>query len=230
LPITNQWLVKLDSGGGYAPIVGAANNSWTVTNVQPASAGNYELAATNLIGRSNSSPAHLTALADPGAPANIGTNMYAYCVMTNNPWAYWKFEETNDTLNSSMQAYDYSGHNFDATYGNSDGTAGSGCLDGGENISMNSQYGPNPNDNLNGYPGLPSTNGCAQLSYSYDNGCLWAPPLNLNTNAVTFTMWIHPNEPTGIITPNTGLLMNRNGSDAAGVGFSASVNAISTAA
>ena len=27
LPITNQWLVKLDSGGGYAPIVGAANNS-----------------------------------------------------------------------------------------------------------------------------------------------------------------------------------------------------------
>jgi lipopolysaccharide export system protein LptC len=51
------------------------------------------------------------------------TNMYAYCVMTNHPWAYWKFEETNDTLTSSMQAYDYSGHNFDATYGNSDGTA-----------------------------------------------------------------------------------------------------------
>ena len=156
--------------------------------------------------------------------------MYAYCVMTNNPWAYWKFEETQDTLTSSMQAYDYSGNNFDATYGNGDGTGGSGCLDGGENISMNSQYGPNPNDNLNGYPGFPSTNGCAGLSYSYDNGCLRAPPLNLNTNAVTFTMWIHPNEPTGIITPNTGLLMNRNGSDAAGVGFSGNVNAIQTAA
>ena len=156
--------------------------------------------------------------------------MYAYCVMTNNPWAYWKFEEKQDTLTSSMQAYDYSGHNFDAAYGNSDGSTGSGCLDGGENISQNAQHGPNPNDYLNGYPGLPSTNGCAGLSYNYNNGYLTVPPLNLNTNAVTFTMWIYPNDPLGVIAPNSGLLMNRNGSDTAGVGFSGNQNANLTAA
>ena len=129
-----------------------------------------------------------------------------------------------------MQAYDYSGNNFDATYANSDGTANSGCLDGGENISLNGQNGPNPNDHLNGYPGFPANNGCeGPYFYGANNGYLYAPPLNLNTNTVTFTMWIHPNEPTGIITPNTGLLMWRNGYDAAGVGFSSSVNAIQTA-
>ena len=165
----------------------------------PSSVGFYKLAAPMPSGSSNSTPSHLTALADPAAPASIGvTNMYSYCVYTNHPWAYWKFEETNDTLTSSMQAYDYSGHNFDATYGNSDGSGGlSGCLDGGENISINSQYGPNPNDYLNGYPGFPANNGCAGLSYSSNNGYLKVPPLNLNTNTVTFTMWIYPNDAFG---------------------------------
>ena len=173
MPITNQWLVKLDSGGGYAPVAGVGNNPWTCTNVSSSSAGYYKLSATNSVGSSNSTPAHLTALAVPAALATTGyTNMYAYCVMTNNPWAYWKFEETNDTLTNSMQAYDYSGNNFDATYANSDGTAGSGCLDGGENISLNGQYGPNPNDYLNGYPGIPANNGCEGNFYSDNNGYL----------------------------------------------------------
>jgi hypothetical protein len=56
------------------------------------------------------------------------------------------------------------------------------------------------------------------------------PPLNLNTNAVTFTMWIYPNDPLGVIAPNAGLLFNRNGSDAAGVGFGGTQNANLTAA
>jgi hypothetical protein len=84
LPITNQWL--FNTGAGYVPIAGAANNSWTVTNVQSSSAGFYKLAATNAIGRSNSTPAHLTALATPAAPGGAGvTNMYSYCVYTNHP-------------------------------------------------------------------------------------------------------------------------------------------------
>ena len=229
LPITNQWL--FNNGSGYVPVPGVGDNPWTRTNVSSLSAGLYKLSATNSVGSSNSTPAHLTALAVPAALRTTGyTNMYSNWVMTNNPWAYWKFEETNDTLTNSMQAYDYSGNNFDATYANSDGTANSGCLDGGENISLNGQNGPNPNDHLNGYPGFPANNGCeGPYFYGANNGYLYAPPLNLNTNTVTFTMWIHPNEPTGIITPNTGLLMWRNGYDAAGVGFSSSVNAIQTA-
>ena len=184
--VTNQWLLKLDSGGGYTNIAGATGWYWTVANVQSLSAGNYMMGATNAFGSINSTPAHLMPLADPAAPASNGvTNMYSNCVMTNHPWAYWKFEETNDTLTSSMQAYDYSGHNYDATYGNSDGTPGSGCKDGGESVP---QYGPNGT-----YAGFTSTNMCATLSYNHNNGYLRVPPLNLKTNTVTFTMWIYPN-------------------------------------
>ena len=218
-PITNQWLLKPDSGGGYAPIVGATGWYWTVTNVQTAKAGNYELAATNAVGSNYSSSAHLTPLADPAAPASNGvTNMYANCIMTNHPWAYWKFEETNDSLTSSMQAYDYSGHNYNATYGNSDGTAGSGCKDGGESLP---QYGPNGT-----YSGFTSTNMCASLSYNHNNGYLTVPPLNLNTNSVTFTMWIYPKSAT--LPTSTGLFMNRNGFDAAGIGFGTTTNGLQT--
>jgi hypothetical protein len=55
MPITNQWLVKLDSGGGYTNIDGATNNLWILTNVQSPSAGFYELAVTNARGSWNSS-------------------------------------------------------------------------------------------------------------------------------------------------------------------------------
>ena len=150
--------------------------------------------------------------------------MYSYCVYTNHPWAYWKFEETNDTINSSMQAYDYSGHNFDATYGNSDGTTSSGCLDGGGTIKSTGQYGPGNNND--GYSGFPVNNGCSTMAYNLDNGYLTVPPLNLNTNNnVTFTMWIYinPANPQTIL-PSEGLFMNRNGSDAAGINFGTTVS------
>jgi hypothetical protein len=227
LPITNQWLVKLDSGGDYAPVGGGASSAWTFANVQSSSAGYYELAATNAVGRSNSTPTHLTALADPAAPTVANSGIYAYCVYTNHPWAYWKFEETNDTFFSSMQAYDYSGHNFDATYGNSiTGDMSTGCFDGGENLVNNGLYGPCA---ACGYPGFVSGNTAAGLQANVANGNLTVPPLNLNTNAVTFMMWINPNTPEPIIPANVGLLYNRNGTDAAGVGFSSHVNMNGTA-
>jgi hypothetical protein len=47
------------------------------------------------------------------------------------------------------------------------------------------------------------------------------PPLNVNTNTVTFTMWIYPN--SDIIVPSVGLFMNRNGGDAAGFCFGLNV-------
>jgi hypothetical protein len=52
-----------------------------------------------------------------------------------------------------------------------------------------------------------------------NNGYLTVPPLNLNTNTVTFTMWIYIDPVNNLITPYTGLFMNRNGYDAAGIGF-----------
>ena len=140
--------------------------------------------------------------------------------MTNQPWAYWRFEETNDTIHSSMQAYDYSGHNFDATYGNSDGTLNSGCLDGGGSIAAGgtygSQYGPKPAANL---PEFNANNGCAtNVQGQPQRVSDGAAVKHEHQHNVTFTMWIYIN-PKSDITPNAGLLMNRNGGDAAGIGF-----------
>ena len=219
-PVTNQWLLQRDSGGGYTNIVGATNDLWVLTNVQSSSVGYYYLGATNAYGSSNSTPSHLTMLAAPAAPGSTGvTNMYANCVMTNHPWAYWKFEETNDTFYQSMQAYDYSGHNFDATYGDSsDGSMATGCRDGGEALP---NLGPGGNDK---YAGFPLNNMCAKPSPNHANGYLTVPPLNLYTNTVTFTMWIKPNVAT--IPPSTGLFMNHNGNDAAGIGFGTTTNGV----
>ena len=220
-PITNQWTF------GATTIADATNNLYTLNNVQdPASVGWYQYSSTNFLGNSNTMSAHLTVLAKPGAPTNVGTNMYVNCVMTNNPWAYWKFEETNDTINQSMQAYDYSGNNFDATYGTN-------CFDGAETLVYvgAGYHGPRAWSIENThYEGFPPTNGCAGMGgdakTAVPNGYLSVPPLNLNTNAVTFTMWIYPK--SAAIPSSAGLFMNRNGSDAAGVGFGTTTNALGT--
>ena len=241
LPITNQWLVKLDSGGDYTPVAGATGWYWTLTNVQSTSAGFYELAATNAAGRSNSTPAHLTALARPAAPSVIwGTNIvgtttnvydtsYAHYVLTNKPWAYWRFDETTNSFTNSMQAYDYSGNNFNATYASGTHDAGgvyvanSGAKDGGE-CRANGQYGPQPADGYAGFEGTPAlgTNLCAGFVYNVANNWLTVPPLNINTNTVTFTMWIYTSG--DVVAANTGLLMWHNGMDVAGVGFGTGID------
>jgi hypothetical protein len=234
LPITNNWLVSLDSGGGFVPVPGATGSYYTLVGVQqPASDGWYELAATNIIGSSYSSGAHVTSMAALPAPnpsiTNVWTdgydnfvniaNSYANYVVTNNPWAYWQFKETADTYSRLMQAYDYSGHGFDATYGNSNGVAASGCRDGGE-AAANTHHGPGYIDNVNlnpdGYWGFESNSVCMEPSYSQANGAVWVPSLNLTTNTVTFTMWIKPRN-LGAALAGQGLFMYRNGSDAAGV-------------
>jgi len=233
VPLTNQWLFS-STGTGYAPVAGVGNNPWTCTNVQPSSAGFYKLSATNVIGSSNSSPAHLTALADLPAPTIANAGAASYCLYTNKGLvAYWKFEETQDTFLQSMQAYDYSGHNLHATYGNSipgDTTQTTGCYDGYENYLNNTLNGPNSDTH---YTGFVSGNYAAFMNSSAVNGTLTAPPLNLNTNTVTITMWIYPfpvssgtgtNAAFSAVGANTGLLMNRNGTDGAGVGFSSYVN------
>jgi hypothetical protein len=218
-PITNQWSF------GSTTINNATNNLYVLNNVtDPASVGWYQYSATNYLGYTNTPSAHLTVLAKPGAPENIGTNMYTFCVMTNFPWAYWKFEETNDTINQSMQAYDYSGNNFDATYGTN-------TTDGRETIANVGIHGPRASvDENSHYAGFPLTNGAAgmggDVTAPLANGYLTVPPLNLNTNTVTFTMWIHPNG--AAFSRGSGLLMYRNGSDGAGVGFGSTTNALGT--
>jgi PKD repeat protein len=202
IPITYQW--EGDTGSGYASLSNATNTTLVLTNLQFSDAGNYRLMAHNVYGDTPSTPAALTVLADPAAP-DLG-QAYAYAVFTNNPVAFWRFSETIDsTAGASMQAYDYSGHNFNATYGNQ---------------VYNQQPGPSPSS-YPVCPGLESTNTSIAVVNGANNSWLDVPALNLNTNTVTITAWINP---SGVIGGNWGLFMWRgtNG-DAAGLGFGSTV-------
>jgi hypothetical protein len=194
LPITYRWLAS--TNGSNLAITGATNNSLTLTNLQTSAAGTYELAANNSVGNSNSSVSVLNVLADPPAPTSA--QPYDYAVLSDNPVGYWRLSETNDTLYSSMQAYDYSGHNLDGTYG-------SGVVD-------------NQGGQSSIFPGFQANNNSALFVNGQANSSISVPSLNLNTNTVTITAWINPN---GLIGTYWGLFTWRGASnnDAAGFGF-----------
>jgi len=181
-------------------ILHATNTTLALANVQLSTSANYQLTATNSVGGINSAPSALTVLADLAAPdASVP---YAYDVFTNNPCAYWRFSETGDNTGNSLQAYDYSGNNFDATYGN-------GAYD--------NQSGPQSP----AFPGFESTNTAITLYNGAANSFVTAPPLNLKTNTVTITAWINPASGEAA---NTGLFMWTNGTDKAGFCFGSSLS------
>ena len=72
-----------------------------------------------------------------------------------------------------MLAFDYSGHGIYPTYGTAVVTG-----DDGPQAPI--------------FPGFETTNLAADTSLGA-NGYLTVPPLNLNTNTVTFVCWINPN-------------------------------------
>lgn len=193
LPITNQW--QFDNGGGYVSLAGQTNTSLTISNLQTTSSGNYQAVLTNAVGDTNI-VVTFTVLPDPAAPTPGQAT--AYKVYTNSPWAYWRLIETNDPTAMdapTYTAFDYSGHGFDAYYGN---------------IVTVSNAGP---DVIN-FPGLP---GQLAAGLSSPSGYLTVPSLNLSGNHVTFMAWINPNSSQANYT---GLLMNRGGADvASGFGY-----------
>ncbi|MGA2556977.1 MAG: LamG-like jellyroll fold domain-containing protein, partial [Verrucomicrobiota bacterium] len=104
--------------------------------------------------------------------------------------------------------YDFSPNGLDATYG---ATAAVGTV-----------YGPlaPPYNGFN--PPNQTALACAVGDLT---SSVKVPPLNLNTNTVTISMWIYPS--AEISTGYTGLLMNRTSAgDTAGLGFGGSSNSL----
>jgi hypothetical protein len=195
LPMTNQW--QSNTTGTFYNIANQTNASLTLTNVQMSEAGTYQVIASNNQGSGTSSTATLTVLAAPAGPTSAEHE--AYQIYTNHPYAYWRLNETANpsTSPSPVQAYDYSGDGFLATYGAAVTTGNAG-------------------PQAPAFPGFSSTEVAAGTS-AVTGGFLTVPPLNLgNTTNVTFTAWINP---AAAQTGSTGLLFNRNGSDASGFGF-----------
>jgi len=181
-------------------------------------AGTYQLMASNVYSAANGGPVFssttaLGVIADPAAPTPK-TDPYGALVLSYGPYAFWELNETNvDPASGISPAYDFSGHGFYGVYGTD-------ALDGYDAVQ-----GPRPPT----YPGFPTNQFAMQTVASDTNGDCLVPSLSLNTNAVSITMWINPNQNV----PNwAGLLFYRaaNDVDAAGLGFGGSQNASGMAA
>jgi hypothetical protein len=194
-PLTNDW--QGNTTGSFLDLAGQTNATLTLTNLQLSQSGSYQLLEKNSQGQTASDPAVLTVL--PGLPPPTAAQAEDYQIYTNGPFAYWRLNETNNpgTATVPVLAYDYSGHGFFPTYG-VDATTGNA--------------GPQPP----AFPGFTTNELAAGISFGNDDGFLTVPPLNLNTNTVTFVAWINPNGP---VSSSVGLLFNRNNGDAAGFGF-----------
>ncbi|HXS68515.1 MAG TPA: LamG-like jellyroll fold domain-containing protein, partial [Candidatus Polarisedimenticolia bacterium] len=130
---------------------------------------------------------------------------YAAAALSDNPIAFWQLTETNDPSGGAAQAHDSSGNGHNGLYGTTSQNA------------FNNVLSPQPPTFL----GFTNGQGALACSAGDANSPVAIPFLNLNTNAVTITMWINP---SGGEAASTGLLMNRNGGDAAGLCFGTTLN------
>ena len=112
-----------------------------------------------------------------------------------------------EPYNTLIQIYDYAGQTNYASYG-----LGAQTDDG-----TYPYWGPQPPSTGGFYPGFEATNYCMETFNGSTESRAYAPALNLNTNAVTITMWINP--VANAIFGNEGLFVWGNGNDKAGLAF-----------
>jgi len=178
-------------------ISGSTTNILTITNVSAADDGNYDVVVTNIGGSTASSSVQLTVVTPVSA--------YETAVVSNNPVAYYRFNETGDSTSGSLPAYDY--------IGGDNGTYGSMAYD-----SFYGTFGPQPAD---GYPGFENGNGAVLFYSSYSASQITVPSWPMNTNAVTLTAWVYP---LGTEAAHDGLIINR-GANVDGLNYSGSTDA-----
>ena len=194
---TYQWQKNgsnLSDGGNIA---GSTTANLTVSNVAAADVASYALVVTSPVGSVTSAPAALS-IAVPVADS------YPEKIVTNGPYAYWRFNEAGDPSTNYTIALDYAG-SFHGTYGS---LAQNG---------FNAIAGPRPSD----WPGFGSGNTAMQCTTNGRPSWVSAPPLNLNTNTVTFCAWIYPYTAQNGFT---ALIAERNGNDVASFGYGGNNN------
>ena len=195
-PMTYQWLRNdqpLSDGGN---VTGATTDTLTLANVTNDDAGNYKLTVTNAFGTDTSEVASVSVVTP-------STDHESH-ILDNNPLAFWRLDESADPADGMLTARDYAGGH--------DGTFGSAVQNGFHTIS-----GPTDADGFAMFG--PSNNG-AVCATNTAAAYVTTPPLNLTTNTITISGWVHPDGPlanwTGLIfarggSPATGLNINGNG-------------------
>lgn len=121
VPITYQWQVSVNGGATFAPIGGATNQTFWLSNVQSGMSGyQYQAVVTGPFTTSTAGPAALTVQA---RPVNVPLTGYGALVAAASPVAYWRLDETN----GSTTAVDAVG-SFDGAYTPNAGTISYGVL------------------------------------------------------------------------------------------------------
>ena len=195
--MTNQWKLNgtplTDGTFGGAIVSGSLTTNLTIVNVTTNFTGVYGLSMTNGFGGTNSTSVSLTV--SPLSSIEFAGG-YGAAVAALNPWGFWPLNDLGDPFAYSVTALDVSGNGFNGTYGPNSIDATYGMLS------------PQPP----AYPGFATDQGALGVFRGVTNSSVTLPGLNLNTNAVTFAMWIFP---TNNVQTSTGLLFNRGGSDSA---------------
>jgi len=186
-PLSYQWKkngVNVSNGGNVS---GALTDSLSIGNVSAGDAAVYTLVVTNSASSGNTVTSALASLLVVPAPTP-GT--YAYSVLSRNPVAHWRLDELGDPA-TNAPAYDYVG-----------GLLGTYQI--GSSNGFNGIVGPRPS----AFPGFAANNNAVSTTGLGDGLTpTWVtlPPMNLNTNTVTITAWIHPND---VQSDYAGLLMS----------------------
>ncbi len=198
-PLVFRWQkngTNISDGGN---ISGTQTGSLTISNVSAADAAAYALVVTNSVGAITSAPPATLAIVAPTGKA------YEAAIISANPFAYWRLNETGDPA-TNTPTFDY--------WGSLAGTYGPASLDGLFLIP-----GPQPPD----FPGFEDTNFSLALPLATSGSWATVPPLNLNTNTVSITLWLMPQ--TTAVNDYAGLFFSRAGSASVnGVGLRYSTN------
>ena len=176
------------SGGETLIAAGLAGTNFTDTNVTNGVTYYYFITANNPVLGGESPPS-----TEVTAKPRFGTTSVAFssAVMLNNPFAYWRLNETGGTIATDAVG----GHN---------GTNGGAVTLG--------VAGPRPADFL----GFEITNTAGQFANGVTSSWISIPALNLNTNTMTITAWIYP---LGGQAAYAGLVFCRSGATVAGVNY-----------
>jgi len=195
-PLTYHWRENGTNLTDTGNVSGSGTSTLTLSKIQAADVAAYTLLVSNSFGSVTSSVANLKVISATAAYPNV--------VVADGPVAYWRFNETVNPATGNALAYDYAG-GFNGTYG----TAAQN--------GFNGVAGPQAPY----FSGFEGTNYALEDFAGVDASWVTLPPLNLTTNTVTLTAWINPN---GIQALWSGILMARNGDDAAGFSFGGSAN------
>jgi hypothetical protein len=172
--LSYQWLKNgsiLNSGG---EISGTTTSNLVIMALGTNDAANYSVVVSNMFGA-------VTSVVD-AVSITLPNSPYEQQVSWTYPISYYAFNDTNDPASGTAPAFDY--------------IAGANGLYGNATENGNAKYniaGPNP---PGGFLGFATTNSAVAIINNVQQtaSAVSLPPLNLNANTVTFTMWIYPTQ------------------------------------